>query len=133
MYLGVIVANIFHTGGHLNPAVTVTQMIGGPNHHGITIGRGFVYIGSELLGASIGQIIVNVMYFDQIRKAKCATVLGTHSTGPTNPKRVLPNLMTEYVGTLALIGVALFSDRLFGLGSSPISNFVLPLSVGITV
>ena len=132
VYMGVLVANIFGTGGHLNPAITLTQVIGGPNHHGITFTRGLVYWSSELLGATIGQVFVNIMYFDQIRKTACATVLGTHATKPINQARVLPNILTEYLGTLALIGVALFSVRLIGI-SSPVAGFVGPLAVGLVV
>ena len=103
VYAGVYVA--FPTGAHLNPAVTVSQLIMG----NITAAQAFFYVVGELLGAFLGAVLAWLafkVHFDV--EEDPAAKLGVFSTGPAI--RTLGwNLVTEAIGTFVLIFVILAS------------------------
>ena len=109
------------SGAHLNPAVTIGLAIeGGTKWSDVPL-----YLGSQLLGAMIGAVLVWATYYGQFRahltdpeiigaqpddegmvdqKAapKAGPVLGIFSTGP-EIRNVVQNLITEIIATVVLV------------------------------
>ncbi|MFI7385632.1 MIP/aquaporin family protein [Streptomyces sp. NPDC049813] len=109
------------SGAHLNPAVTLGLAIeGGTKWSDVPL-----YLGSQLLGAMIGAVLVWATYYGQFRahltdpeiiaaqpadeglvdqKAapKAGPVLGVFSTGP-EIRNVVQNLVTEVIATVVLV------------------------------
>jgi glycerol uptake facilitator protein len=122
VFAGVYVA--FPSGAHLNPAVTVSQLIVG----GITGGQAIFYFLGEFLGAFLGAVIAWLAFkqhFDIEEDA--GAKLAVFSTGPAI-RSYGWNLVTEIIGTFVLIFVILVS------GGTPTELgplFVALLVVGI--
>ncbi|MER5747844.1 MIP/aquaporin family protein [Streptomyces sp. NPDC002225] len=109
------------SGAHLNPAVTIGLAIeGGTKWSDVP-----VYLGSQLLGAMIGAVLVWVTYYGQFRAhltdpeivgtrtgedgmvdqaaaPAAGPVLGIFSTGP-EIRNAVQNLATEVVATVVLV------------------------------
>ncbi|MEU2127726.1 MIP/aquaporin family protein [Streptomyces sp. NPDC018352] len=109
------------SGAHLNPAVTIGLAIeGGTEWSDVPL-----YLGSQLLGAMIGAVLVWLTYYGQFRahltdpeivaahtgeegmvdKAsapKAGPVLGIFSTGP-EIRHAVQNLVTEIIATVVLV------------------------------
>ncbi|MFG2625905.1 MIP/aquaporin family protein [Streptomyces sp. NPDC048473] len=109
------------SGAHLNPAVTIGLAIeGGTKWSDVPL-----YLGSQLLGAMIGAVLVWLTYYGQFRahltdpeilgaqpgeegmvdKAaapKAGPVLGIFSTGP-EIRHAVQNLVTEVIATVVLV------------------------------
>ena len=103
VYIGVYTA--FPTGAHLNPAVTVSQLMIG----NITATQAVFYFLGEFLGAFLGAVLTWLAYkphFD--RDAEPAVKLGIFSTGPAI-RSYGWNLVTEIIGTFVLIFAILIS------------------------
>lgn len=133
VFLGVMVANSFATGGHLNPAVTTMLWVKGD----IEVDYAFTYYGSEFLGAIIGQIIVSTFYWQHIKeKENKEVVLAMHSTSPTH-KQAWSNLFSEFVGTAILVSCAMILPLTFNGSNDPLMTTILgfagPLSMGLVV
>ena len=97
VYMGVYVA--FPTGAHLNPAVTISQLMVG----NITGGQAIFYFLGEFVGAFIGAVLAWVAYkkhFDVEEDA--GAKLAVFSTGPAI-RSYGWNLATEAIGTFVLI------------------------------
>ncbi|MFD7923707.1 MIP/aquaporin family protein [Streptomyces sp. NPDC059740] len=109
------------SGAHLNPAVTLGIAIQG----GIPWSDVPVYLGSEMLGAIIGAVLVYLAYYGQFKDhlsdpevvnppsgdeglvdieeaPKAGPTLGVFSTGP-EIRNVVQNLMTEIIATFVLV------------------------------
>ncbi|WP_342269338.1 MIP/aquaporin family protein [Spiroplasma endosymbiont of Aspidapion aeneum] len=120
-----------------NPALTVALCIDGL----LKVNLLAIYLGAELIGAFIGQIIVDLLYVNHIKvhltsaqgeeekKAAQAAVLGLHSTGPAI-RSYFSNFLCEFVATSALILgiVALALAKTFA-----IAPFVNPFFAGALV
>lgn len=103
VFAGVYVA--FPSGAHLNPAVTVSQLIVG----NITGGQAIFYFLGELFGAFLGAVIAWLAFkqhFDLEEDA--GAKLAVFSTGPAI-RSYGWNLVTEIIGTFVLIFVILIS------------------------
>ncbi|GHH75359.1 putative glycerol uptake facilitator protein [Streptomyces sulfonofaciens] len=122
------------SGAHLNPAVTIGLAIeGGTKWSDVPL-----YLGSELLGAIIGAVLVWLAYYGQFQahltdpevlaaqpgqeamvdqKAAPAAgpVLGVFSTGP-EVRNVVQNLMTEIIATFVLV-IAILTQGLNDSGN----------------
>ncbi|MFG2308141.1 MIP/aquaporin family protein [Streptomyces sp. NPDC048566] len=125
------------SGAHLNPAVTIGLAIeGGTKWSDVPL-----YLGSQLLGAMIGAVLVWITYYGQFRahltdpeilaeqpaeeglvdqKAapKAGPVLGIFSTGP-EIRNAVQNLATEIIATVVLVLAILtqgLNDNGNGLG-----------------
>ncbi|MGY0022768.1 MIP/aquaporin family protein [Streptomyces sp. cg35] len=109
------------SGAHLNPAVTIGLAIeGGTKWSDVPL-----YLGSQLLGAMIGAVLVWATYYGQFRAhltdpeiiaaqpadeglvdqksaPKAGPVLGIFSTGP-EIRNVVQNLITEIIATVVLV------------------------------
>jgi glycerol uptake facilitator len=119
VYMGVYTA--FPSGAHLNPAVTVSQLIVG----NITGGQAIFYFLGELLGAFLGAVLAWVAFkqhFDVEEDA--GAKLAVFSTAPAI-RSIGWNLTTEAIGTFVLIFLILIS------GGTP--SQVGPLFVALVV
>ena len=119
VYMGVYTA--FPTGAHLNPAVTVSQLMVG----NITAGQSIFYFLGELVGAFLGAVLAWVAFkqhFDIEEDA--GAKLAVFSTAPAI-RSVGWNLATEAIGTFVLIFLILIS------GGTP--SQVGPLFVALVV
>jgi glycerol uptake facilitator protein len=119
VYMGVYVA--FPTGAHLNPAVTVSQLMVG----NITGGQVIFYLLGEFLGAFLGAVLAWLAFkqhFDIEEDA--GAKLAVFSTGPAI-RSYGWNLVTEIIGTFVLIFLILVS------GGTP--SQVGPLFVALVV
>lgn len=107
------------SGAHLNPAVTIGLAIKG----GTAWSDVPLYIGSQLLGAMIGAVLVWLTYYGQFRahltdpetlysrpseghgrpgRRPVGPVLGIFSTGP-EIRNAVQNLATEVIATVVLV------------------------------
>jgi glycerol uptake facilitator protein len=119
VYVGVYVA--FPTGGHLNPAVTVSQWMMG----NISAKQALIYFLAEFLGAFIGAVLCWLAFRDHFdAEEDPGKKLGVFSTGPAirNPAW---NVVTEVIATFVLIFFVLVS------GGTP--SGVGPLAVALVV
>ena len=119
VYMGVYVA--FPSGAHLNPAVTVSQLMMG----NITGGQAIFYFLGEFLGAFLGAVLAWVAFkqhFDIEEDA--GAKLAVFSTAPAI-RSYGWNLVTEIIGTFVLIFLILVS------GGTP--SQVGPLFVALVV
>ena len=122
VFAGVYVA--FPSGAHLNPAVTVSQLLMG----NITALQALVYFAAEFLGAFLGAVLAWLafkVHFDA--EEDPGAKLAVFSTGPAI-RTPAWNLVTEIIGTFVLIFVILVS------GGTPTELgplFVALLVVGI--
>ncbi len=122
VFAGVYVA--FPSGAHLNPAVTVSQLLMG----NITAPQALVYFAGEFLGAFLGAVLAWLafkVHFDA--EEDPGAKLAVFSTGPAI-RTPAWNLVTEIIGTFVLIFVILVS------GGTPTEIgplFVALLVVGI--
>ena len=109
--------------GHLNPAVTVAQIIRG----NVTAGSGMQYIAGQFLGAFLGGVLVFLAYYLHWEgTADQGLKLAVFCTAPAI--RSLPwNLITEIIGTFALIfGVY----AIYGKAVGDIPPHLAPFLVG---
>jgi len=103
VYAGVYVA--FPTGAHLNPAVTVSQLIMG----NITFGQAVIYWIAEFLGAFLGAVLTWLAFKQHFDiEEDPGAKLAVFSTGPAI-RNTGWNLVTEAIGTFVLIFVILIS------------------------
>ncbi|NNG36022.1 MIP/aquaporin family protein [Nakamurella aerolata] len=121
VFAGVYAA--FPTGAHLNPAVTLSQLMLG----NIDFGHALAYWAAEMIGAFLGAVLCWLAYkqhFDD--EPDPANKLGVFSTGPAI--RSYPwNLVTEIIATFVLVIVILV------LGGTPAAMIGAPLAVGLLV
>ena len=101
------------SGAHLNPAVTLALAVQSGDWSKVP-----VYLGSQLLGAMIGAVLVWLTYLGQF-KANEAPTLGIFATGPEirNP---IQNLLTEIIGTMVLC-MAILTHGLY-TGTASLNN-----------
>ena len=126
VYAGVYVA--FPTGAHLNPAVTLSQLMLG----NIDFSHAVAYWVAEMAGAFLGAVVCWLAYkqhFDE--EPDPANKLGVFSTGPAI--RSVPwNLVTEVIGTFVLIFVILvFGGTPTQVG--PLAVALLVLAIGASL
>ena len=119
VYAGVYTA--FPTGAHLNPAVTVSQLMMG----NITAGQAIFYFMGEFLGAFLGAVLTWLAYRQHFDLEEDPGLkLAVFSTGPAI-RSYAWNIATEVIGTFVLIFLILIS------GGTPTQ--VGPLFVALVV
>ena len=119
VFAGVYVA--FPSGAHLNPAVTVANLVLG----NITFGQSIFYFLGEFLGAFIGAVLAWLAFKQHFDiEEDPGAKLAVFSTAPAI-RNVGWNLVTEAIGTFVLIFVILVS------GGTP--NELGPLFVALLV
>ena len=119
VFAGVYVA--FPSGAHLNPAVTVANLVLG----NITFGQSIFYFLGEFLGAFIGAVLAWLAFKQHFDiEEDPGAKLAVFSTGPAI--RALPwNAVTEAIGTFVLVYIIL------QFGNTP--SEIGPLSVALLV
>ncbi len=132
--IAVITAQSFTTdAGHLNPAVTMFVVVQG----GISATLFFTYIGSQILGAAVGQIVVNTFYWNFANNIENKeVVLDCHCNRPVDQSKWFNNIFAEFLGTLILITViAVLSAGVFkGIDpGSGVSILVKAMIIGFTI
>jgi len=129
VFVGVLIANNWGTGGHLNPAVTIMQWVKGDKQ----TAEAMVYFGSELFGAALGQIIISLFYWNHINEVENKDlIIGMHSTSPTH-NRPLSNLFSEFIGTAVLVACAMTLGVTLKGNSEDLMKFIGPVTMGIVV
>jgi len=113
------------SGGHLNPAVTLGLAIAGKFAWRAVPG----YIAGQLLGAFLGAVLVWLAYQAHWRETKDKVAkLSVFSTVPAI-RRLPANLVTEIIGTFALVlGVLPIATN-----NAPAQSGLTPLLVGFLV
>jgi glycerol uptake facilitator protein len=87
------------SGAHINPAVTIGQLVIG----GISFGDAILYWAGQFLGAFIGAVVVYIHYLPHWRETEDPGLkLAVFSTGPAirNP---VSNTLSEIIGTFILV------------------------------
>ncbi len=110
------------SGAHLNPAVTLAIAVDSGEWSKVP-----VYLGSQLLGAIIGAVLVWLTYLGQFQANEEPT-LGIFSTGPEirNP---VQNLLTEIIATTVLCLAILTQGLTKGLGLSGTGVLIVAFTV----
>ena len=139
VYAGVIAA--YNSGAHLNPAVTLGLVASGADEFGagvpVNVASIAAYIGAQMIGASLGAIVVWLAYkqhFDQ--EPEAANKLGVFSTGPAI-RSYGWNLVTEIIGTFVLVFVVIGFGRngdgggLAALGALPVALLVIAIGASL--
>ncbi len=124
---GVFVAAAIGSKAHLNPAVTVGFAVASGDWS-----RVVPYVIAQLLGAMIGALLVWLHYLPHWRVTDdAASKLACFCTSPAI-RSVVPNLVSEVVGTFVLVFVAqaIYSSKIAPAGPAPGLG---PLLVGCLV
>jgi glycerol uptake facilitator protein len=122
-------------GGELNPAVTIAFLIsgfGGATPVVPDVTAAVSHIIAQFIGAFIGAVLVWLAYLPHWPEtSESGLKLAVFSTGPAI-RAMVPNLITEIIGTFTLVFVvfALFGSK--APGASPASNLG-PYLVGVLV
>jgi glycerol uptake facilitator protein len=123
VFAGVTVS--YKSGAHLNPAVSLAQLILG----NIDFGQFLVYILAQMVGAIIGAVLCWLAYKDHFdAEPEPAAKLGVFSTGPAI-RNYAWNLVTEIIGTFVLV----FSIIAFTNGKTPSELGALPVAFIVLV
>lgn len=120
--------------GSLNPAGVIAGIVTG----GTTFADGMVLMAGQFVGAFIGAVLVWVAYMDHFRETPDGGAkLAVFSTGPAirNP---VNNLITEIIGTFALIFIVNCILRVLGTAPEAGTGFMAatnfnPYFVGILI
>ena len=126
----------YKTGGHLNPAVTVSLAIAGKDlAPGIlaTAGNITIYILAQFAGAFVGAVLCWLAY-KQHYDEDCdpALKLGTFATGP-EVRNPLWNTITEAIGTWVLVLWVILSGFTQGVKIGPLAVGLLIVSIGASL
>ncbi len=124
------------SGAHLNPAVTIAQLVAGYEEFALgvsaTFSHAMLYIAAQLLGAMTGATIAWLAFkqhYDEHDNP--AEILGTFATGPAI-RHAGWNLVTEAIGTFVLITWVLVSGYTqSGLG--PLAVAFVVFSIGASL
>lgn len=129
VFIGISVST--SSGSHLNPAVTLAMLMKG----NITADTLIPYLSGQLLGCMAGAVLAYLLYRPHYDATEDNGLkLATFSTGPAIPS-TFDNLISEIVGTFALIGVILFLPKmqtdLGHLNALPVALLVLGIGVSL--
>lgn len=123
VFAGVTVS--YKSGAHLNPAVSLAQLILG----NIDFVQFLVYVAAQMVGAIIGAVLCFLAYKDHFNEEpEPAAKLGVFSTGPAI-RNYAWNLVTEIIGTFVLV----FAIIAFTNGKTPTELGALPVAFIVLV
>lgn len=122
------------SGAHLNPAVSVGQLIAGNDFApGIapTFTNLLVYVAAQMIGAFIGAWVAYLAYKKHFDIAEPGTTRGIFCTGPA-VRSYGWNTLTEAIGTFVLVGFVVASGQTpSGLG--PLAVALIVVSIGLSL
>jgi len=107
---------------HLNPAVTLGFAVRAGD-----FGKVMPYIGAQMLGGVVGAALVWLHYFPHWKETSDAPgKLACFCTAPAI-RSVIPNLMSEIIGTFVLVFVvgAIFSKRVAATGPGSLGPYLV--------
>lgn len=125
---GVLVANAFNSGAHLNPAVTLFVTLSDlskesvKSNIGTHIGAALLYIVMQFIGAILAASLLVFINWKHVIENDAVVLKSTLSTGPSHPKAHVQNFAYELVGTLVLVGVILAFSKGANAGHSVLMN-----------
>ncbi len=129
VFIGVFVAGPI-SGAHINPAVTIGLAVAGK----FSWGSVPAYITAQMIGAFVGSMLAYLAYIDHFRATPdIATKLGVFSTGPAI-KNYRHNVLTEAIGTFALVYPIFYladGDGLGSLNAFPVALIVMAIGLAI--
>ncbi|ATZ16903.1 glycerol uptake facilitator protein [Williamsoniiplasma luminosum] len=133
--VGATVAAALGGKAHLNPAVTIAMVVNGWESGVGSWGLFPIFIIAQFLGFFVGQIIVDLFYFDHIKKHfkkdsedfGTKSVLAMHSTGPQT-RTLWVNFFSEFIGTALLVTFILAIGK---IGTLP--TYLGPIFVGMVI
>ncbi|MEC8918078.1 MIP/aquaporin family protein [Salinicola sp. LHM] len=134
VFCGVYVA--YDTGAHLNPAVTLSLLIGPAQEYAdgipINVVTTVTYFVAEFVGGFLGAVVCYLAYKKQYDDTEDSSIkLATFSTAPTI-RSYGWNLVSEIVGTFVLTFVIImFGNTPSGLG--PLAVALLVVSIGASL
>jgi MIP family channel proteins len=121
--IGLLAAGIAAiSGGHINPAVTFAFMLTGR----ISLGKGFVYMVAQLVGACLGMLLLRAFVLDEVILAIPGA--GGHAINETYVTSKLAALGLEATGTFILVWT-IFGTAVSRRGS----GVAAPLYIGLAV
>lgn len=127
--LGIIVSNGIAPNisvAHLNPAISIFFAINKKNIELLAL------IPFEILGAMLGQIILNLINWPHIKETKAEVIASCHHTSPAYKKSYTTNFLYEFIGTIVLLGTIFFLDISFKNMGSVIAALIV-LSIGLSL
>ncbi|HVJ67042.1 MAG TPA: MIP/aquaporin family protein [Caulifigura sp.] len=127
--IGVYIANSV-TGGHLNPAVSISQAVLGK----ITWDVAATYIAAQMIGAFIGAVLVWLSYLPHWAETpEPGAKLAVFCTGPA-VRNYGANLITEIVGTFVLVfALAFLISKPNLTDGTGFDKAIQPMLVGLVV
>ncbi len=129
VFIGVFVAT--KSGGHLNPAVTIAMAY----LEKLPFSEVPIYIAAQFAGAIFGSVLVYLAYMQHFtatddKDGKLAVFCNAPAIRST-----IPNLITEIIGTFALVFAVLFitspEHSLGTLNALPVALIVLGIGLGL--
>ena len=126
--LGVFTATAFGAPGELNPAVTLANLVTGTR----TLHEALAHIAAQFAGAIVGATLVWLHYLPHwARTSDQGSKLACYCTAPA-VRSPGANLLSEIIGTAALLFVAKAITSVAAQGAQPASNLV-PMLIGALV
>ena len=126
--LGVFTATAFGAPGELNPAVTLANVIAGSR----TMADAVAHVGAQFAGALVGATLVWLHFLPHwSRTSDPVSKLACFCTAPA-VRTPVANVVSEIIGTAALVFVASAITTVSAQGAQPASNLV-PLLIGAVV
>ncbi len=126
--LGVFTATAFGAPGELNPAVTLANVIAGSR----TMADAVAHVGAQFAGALVGATLVWLHFLPHwSRTSDQGSKLACFCTAPA-VRTPVANVVSEIIGTAALVFVASAITTVSAQGAQPASNLV-PLLIGAVV
>lgn len=135
---GIVAAYLFQGAvAHLNPAVTVWSFFDKLLTNTLTgteAGKHGLYVLGQIVGAFLGQVILNVINWNHIKENELGLLKGSSCTGASHPNKYAHNMMYEFVGTAVLIGLIVAGSKYDGF--SQVGAMAVPfvvLGVGMSL
>ncbi|WP_025755605.1 MIP/aquaporin family protein [Mycoplasmopsis cricetuli] len=119
---------------HLNPAVTIGLLMSKLKQPeiGKLFGLAIVYIIAQLIGAMLGQVVLNFINYKHIIENPSLALKNSSCTVPSHREAFIQNFSYEFVGTAILIGLIFtFGKVVSNLGPIPVTFVVM--SIGLSL
>ncbi|WP_026389180.1 MIP/aquaporin family protein [[Acholeplasma] multilocale] len=150
VFTAALISGALNGAGWLNPAVMIGAVISSKGDvltqltSGSGAGAAGLFIGVlalQLIGAMLGQIIIDLLYYKHIQMTlfgndefATSNVLAMHSTGPTT-KSTWFNFGMEFVGTMVLVFaiLSLGQSKMEGAIFGPVAVAIVIIAIGLSL